>query len=296
MGMNIHNGWKFPSGTTLEQVFLTSRGLQTQLNEVANDILTQAITRGAANYIDRCLAHAAGWVVEAPRLDANSSPMGRSYMDVLDRKLQVKQEGKRDRGVDTSAAVVIIPHATGLYAMSYCENETMLEAMTRGLGLESFQWVDSDAPEGMPYERWRERRDLWDELLGEPGVASLAGLTLQLVLENHHPPEPERGAIADLSCLAGITQRAWNIAMDSPQSGLDGIKGLGATYRAIMELRENPTEEFSAFLNHVQSALPNPIPQEWLYLKLPQLQAACQARILENNSAKAGIGRPGGRL
>lgn len=296
MSMSIHHGWKFPDGATLDQVFAASRSQQLLLRAVADGILAREMTRNAVEKMDHCFGAAMGWIKQERGIADQSSPIGEAFMDIVKRRELVSVKGVRARDVDVSASLVVIPYETGLYALSYCENEHMLDAMTTGLGMSSFHWVDDDPPEGMTLKQWYARRDLWDAMLGDAGVPSLAGVTIELVSQNHLTPEPDRTRPLDLSGTPSIKRRAWNIALDAPQSGLHEIKGMGATHHALMELRENPPEAFASLCAEIESVLPDPIPQEWLFMKQPELTAAWQAVALSAKSASTGHGRPGSRL
>ena len=296
MSTQIHNGWKFPEGTTLEQVFAQFREQGNLMRQMADDSARDRIIGRACGIIDKAMAHCMGLDEKEnfDLLEEGASPLGHAFNKMLD--LRYEKNSSEANHVSCEASVVVAAHRTGLYALTFFRNRDMEKSFVANMGLEQWgYWNNSDAPEGVSDAQWSEREKLWDDLVGDDAMC-YAGATFEMVRNDGFSPWMAGVEVSDPVPNMPMDKRVWRIATDAPQSGLHKAKGTGEAHRMLVELRDNPPEDFKALSQSIHNTLLDPIPGAWLRMKRAELLAACQERVLQINSPSATGSKAGPRM
>lgn len=297
MSTQIHNGWKFPEGTTLDQAFAVLHAQGRRLRQVANEKAHEHVLHIATRVIDEAMAHClgVGATPEFVAIGENDSPLGHAFGKMID--LTQAKNSTEANYLSTAASVVIAAHDTGLYALTYFRNRDMEAEFVDQVGLREFgYWNNTDPPEGMDEEQWEARGAVWDEILGETSVPSHAGATFEMVRQGEFLPWMAGIDSPDEVSIMPMEKRVWRVASDSPHAGLNAAKSPGEAARLARELRENPSPEFVALCDLVRQSLPDPIPGKWLKMKRPELIATCQERLLQQKTNLSNALRSGPRI
>lgn len=297
MSTTIYNGYKFPDGTTLEQVFSQFGPCGSIMRQMADEKARTNIMIRANEAIDNAMAHCLGIGAKESYddLDDGQSPFGEAFSNVME--LGREKNSTEANFLSGEAAVVVIPHPSGLYALTYFRDQAMDREFQKQMQLTPHPyWNNADEPEGMDYEAWEERGRLWEELLGEDQVPSHAGATFQMVGKGDFMPWMSGFDVLEDQSPIGLERRVWRLAVDAPQTGLQNAGGTGNCHRMLMTLKDNPPTEFIELCDTIRKALPEPIPAAWFRMKRKELLAACQERVLQTSTPKAVAGKPGPRI
>lgn len=297
MSTQIHNGWKFPEGTTLEQAFSLVHAQGRSMRQMADEKAREHVFRMAGQTVDDAMAHCMGLSM-APAfaaIDENESPLGHAFGRMVD--LGQAKNSTEANFLSTAASVVVATHATGVYALTYFRNRQMQEQFIANTGLREFcYWNNTDPMEGMSDDQWAARGALWDEILGETSVPSHAGATFEMVRQGEFLPWMAGIETPEHIASGQLEKRVWRLAIDAPQSGLNNAKGPGEAVRRMTELRDNPPPAFVELCDTIGRSLPDPIPGSWLRMKRPELLAACQDRLLQQQTPPSNAPRNGPRI
>lgn len=104
-------------------------------------------------------------------------------MDEWFERRRAVQQLRRDPGVDTQFQLLLFPYALHncFYGIAYVDHEPWFNAWLEQPGVSYFgYWNNTDGPENISEEAWKARGELWDELLGESGIPSMAGLSIEV--------------------------------------------------------------------------------------------------------------------
>lgn len=266
MSTTIYNGYRLPTGLTMDSVFQWLPGVRQRLRTVVMEEWAQTQIRLALELRDKELAHLAGIAISSPLLLDHQSPLGAARCQLLDTLRETQKEGRRYH-LDPDTSLCVFPSRQGLFAMLFTCSSAVREEFLKIEGVSEFNYYDNvDGPDTMSAREWKARGKLWDELLGPSGVPAERGASFQLISPDYYylEPIPETAKQGNLAALRSLEARAKLVAFGTPSSALPEdlaaeaaqSTSLAIHSRHLRDLEKGRVPAFNQTCEEIQGVLP----------------------------------------
>lgn len=144
----------------------------------------------------------------------NKGILTQIYRKFAEKQDEVRVKGVRDPSVDFQFNVIVIPSEDKFYGLFYTEQTDFAKLWKESdLYEEYMYWNNTDQPEDITVEEWRERGDVWESLLAEHHyVPALAGMSFSVIQEQTYDI-PKTTEVVD--AIPSINDRASVRARDN---------------------------------------------------------------------------------
>lgn len=198
--------------------------------------------------------------------DLEGGCLSHAIQSVVEEVKQARQEGRRcDLEPETNLAV--IPDGDKLYGLLYCEIPSVQKAFSKEPGVKGYAYSNqTDGPKEMTHEKWKDRGDHWDRLLGPTGVPAHVSTTISLVSNMliYRLDFPADDTPANhLASPHALRRRAEHLALhtdsarlpDDMQAEYEKSRGLGVWMRHHMNLMDGKVPAFNEEVETILSLL-----------------------------------------
>lgn len=185
MSTKIYNGYKLASRPLfLHEINELLNPARQAMEKVALETLARTYLAQAFKIMDWHIVKNHGIEVSEfegmPQYDWQT-PLSTGQFHVTDAITKdIKEQGQSY--LDPESSVCVYTDRESTYALLFSAGREATAAFEKATGAQEFNyWNNTDAPDDIPYEEFRARGDVWDELLGRSGIPSSLGATFSLV-------------------------------------------------------------------------------------------------------------------
>jgi hypothetical protein len=94
---------------------------------------------------------------------------------------ELMRTGLRNHAVDTDFQIVVFPYQDKFLGIVYTENGKWFKQWLSMPGVSEYgYWNNTDQPDNISDEEWEVRSEVWDEVLGDLGIPSMVGFTIDI--------------------------------------------------------------------------------------------------------------------
>ena len=252
MSTRIYGGIKFASGD-FHEVF-------TRLQEFRDRLVPQTEIMVGSYLASRLTRMVDDTAAQGLPLGENFlSKAVNEFRDSLD---EIKKTGRRNPGVDTEFKVSILPYDGQLYGIMFTEQPEWRKLFLAEPWVSEFSYGDAsdDTPEGVSYEDYRKRGDLWNAVM-PTGAPVNHGVEADLTYNFYWPEwewiEPHLTAQTLDDRLKEVGQNRVSFAKMKDISGGDDSKYMGSFWEARRWLKtDEGTSAVHAEIERVRPLLP----------------------------------------
>ena len=172
MSTKIFNGYKLPPLSFLElQEFV--RGFQRQVREEGHNLYSKLLVDIATTHFDLAT------LGKGPE-DNDATAAYLAWNEIAEKQRKIEKTGLRDPAFDFHCEICFIPFEDCILAILFTEQQTYTEIWESLPEVESYgYWNNTDPPDDVTDEEWKEREKKWDEALGEFYIPATAAFTIQ---------------------------------------------------------------------------------------------------------------------
>ena len=173
MSTRILTGFRLPS-TNLTQILSQLKEIKKQARITAQNCLAETIIRTALSDFDD------DFVKTGVISDKNH--LAKAIGNVIDEQKQVAKTNIMNPSVDLSLEVVLFPRKKNTLGIYFGANKLVTEHIKTLPGWEDYSyWNNTDRPETVSNQEWKERKKVWDDVMPNNGTPIEHGLSFQLL-------------------------------------------------------------------------------------------------------------------
>ena len=181
MSTTIYNAVRFQQYLTLDDVAAWIETLKPLVQQQAFDDFLRKMAWRAVGEFDRQTLEGCFW--RESQTENHESAISKAHAQWENERREL---GNRGRIYDDKGSVRVIPHKGRIYALFSFTDDVLNAVKKNGLGQifdDYSYWNNTDHDEKFPYEEWKERGKVWDEIFADPWESNNVGMVFTLTKE-----------------------------------------------------------------------------------------------------------------
>lgn len=187
MSIKIYNGYKIPNMSALE-LKLFFDNLRNKLSVEAKEKFIRKISYDFSELIDMIYLgkvkeeNYINWFRDNKLFHMQRTILSNLNERFIDKSNEIKETNRRNPDFDLSCQISIIPTEDFILCQIFEDTEEYIKIWESMPGVESFgYWNNADPPEGMSYEDWDIRYQIWNKALNDFMPPSECGFTFEFI-------------------------------------------------------------------------------------------------------------------
>lgn len=176
MSIKLYNGYRMPRLSMEDLLLLLQNFREKSLVTISKFYQARVLTEAVLIHDDY---HYRGKYSSHVLSEECVYPYQEGISLVQDKSSEILQSNQRDPHNDFQLSIVFIPHGSYMYSIVYSENFTKLWENQEGVEYYPY-WNNTDPPENLSWDEWKEREREWGEVLKEWQAPGKVGLSYEV--------------------------------------------------------------------------------------------------------------------